>query len=50
MYDLFCVRVTYIYVLLTVHLDICMECNQLDTLFIFDLFSHYTSTSFGLAS
>jgi hypothetical protein len=40
----------YFNVLLTVHLDICMYWDQLDTLFIFSLFCHSTSTFFGLAS
>jgi hypothetical protein len=35
--------------LLTVHLDMCMQWNQLITLLIFSLFSHYTSTCFGFA-
>jgi hypothetical protein len=38
------------YVLLTVHLDICVWWNRHDALFIFSWFSHYTSTCFGLAS
>jgi hypothetical protein len=40
------------YVLLTVHLDIRVQWNQLDALCtrIFSLFSHYTSTRFGLSS
>jgi type VI protein secretion system component Hcp len=38
------------YVLPTVHLDIRMQWNQPDALFIFGLFSHYTSLCFGLAS
>jgi hypothetical protein len=32
------------------HLDICMQWNQLEALFIFSLFSHYSSTCFGFAS
>jgi hypothetical protein len=46
----FCMNVCNFYVLLTVHLDICVSWNQIDALFIFSLFSHYTSTCFGLAS
>jgi hypothetical protein len=38
------------YVLLTAQLDTCVSWNQLDALFIFSLFSHYTCTCFGLAS
>jgi hypothetical protein len=38
------------YVSFTVHLDICISWNQLEALFIFSLFRHYTSTCFGLAS
>jgi hypothetical protein len=37
------------YFLSTVHHDIRMSWNQVDALFIFSLFSHYTSTCFGLA-
>jgi hypothetical protein len=37
-------------IVLTVYLDTGVQWNQLDALFIFSLFSHYTSTRFRLAS
>jgi hypothetical protein len=40
----------FLNILLTVRLDICVEWNEPDALFIFSLFSHYISTCFGFAS